>query len=101
MLNVSTADSIHYLTRVGMPVDRIIPTSKEISLKRMPAGGNMLIVDVKGGTSTMNNALQQVQNFISDYHESAPAIPFFSLITDRRKETDTSKWLTKIYYPVM
>jgi hypothetical protein len=101
MLNVSTADSIHYLTRVGIPVDRIIPTSKEISFKRMPAGGNMLIVDVKGGPSTMNSALQQVQNFISDYHESAPAISFFSLITDRRKETDTSKWLTKIYYPVM
>lgn len=101
MLNVSTVDSIHYLTRVGIPVDRMIPSSKEITFKRMPAGGNMLIADVRGGTSTMNSALQQVQNFISDYHESAPAIPFFSLITDRRKEIDSSKWLTKIYYPVM
>lgn len=101
MLNVSTNDSIHYLTRVGIPIDRIVPSSKEISFKRMPAGGNMLIVDIKGGPVSMNNALQQVQNFILDYHESAPAIPFFSLITDRRKEPDTSKWLTKIYYPVM
>jgi len=102
MLNISTSDSSNYLTRVGIPVDRIIPSSKKVFLKRMPAGGNMLIVDIKGGgQASMNKALQQVQNFILDYHESAPAIPFFSLITDRRKEPDTTKWLTKIYYPVM
>jgi hypothetical protein len=101
MLNVSTNDSITYLTRVGIPVDRMVPSSKEISFKRMPAGGNMLVVDIKGGPASANNALHQAQNFILDYHESAPAIPFFSLITDRRKESDTSRWQTRIYYPVM
>jgi hypothetical protein len=101
MLNVSTTDSINYLTRVAVPVDRIMPSANNISFKRMPAGGNILVVDVKGGPLSINNAFHQVQNYISDYHQSAPAIPFFSLVTDRRTEPDTTKWLTRIYYPVM
>jgi uncharacterized protein YxeA len=101
MFNVSTTDSINYLTRVAIPVDRILPSENTISFKRMPAGGNILVSDIKGGLLSVNNAFHQVQNYISDYHQSAPAIPFFSLITDRRKEPDTTKWITRIYYPVM
>jgi hypothetical protein len=29
------------------------------------------------------------------------AIPFQSLITDRVKEPDTAKWITKLYAPVL
>lgn len=101
MLNVSTNDSIHFLTRVAIPVDRGLPSSATISLKQMPAGGNILVVDVKGGPVLTNEALRQVANYIHDHHMAAPAIPFFSLRTDRRQEPDTSKWETRIYYPVM
>ena len=31
----------------------------------------------------------------------SPAIPFESLITNRLEEPDTSKWVTKIYYPFL
>ena len=101
MLNVSTNDSVSYLTRVAIPVNKIIPSGNKILFKRMPAGGNILVVDVKGGPNSINQAFSQVQNFVSDYHETAPAIPFFSLVTDRRQVTDTSKWITRIYYPIM
>ncbi|MGZ3846055.1 MAG: hypothetical protein ACXVBH_08360 [Flavisolibacter sp.] len=101
MLNVSTNDSVFYLTRVAIPVDKIIRSVDNISFKRMPAGGNILAVDVKGGPYSVNRAFTQVQNFVADYHETAPAIPFFSLVTDRRQVTDTSKWVTRIYYPIM
>lgn len=101
MLNVSTNDSIHYLTRVAIPVDKKLSSSNNIAFKQMLGGGNILVAEVKGGPSSIKKAFDQIQNYLMDYHETAPAIPFESLITDRRKETDTSKWVTKIYYPVM
>jgi hypothetical protein len=42
-----------------------------------------------------------VQKYKDDYQRVSPAIPFYSLITDRLKEPDSSKWITKIYFPVM
>lgn len=101
MLNVSTMDSTSFLTRVAIPVNKSLPSSGNIAAKQMPFGGNILVADVKGGTWSVRNALQQVENYIVDHHRSAPAIPFLSMITDRRQEPDTSKWLTRIYYPVM
>lgn len=101
MLNVSTNDSVNFLTKVAIPVNMRLPSSTNISFKQMLAGGNILTTDIKGGPGTIFNAFNQMENYISDYHQSAPAIPFQSLITDRRKEPDTSKWQTKIYYPVM
>jgi hypothetical protein len=31
---------------------------------------------------------------------STPAIPYQSIITNRLTETDTTKWITKIYQPI-
>lgn len=101
MLNVSTNDSIEFLTRVAIPINKRLPSSGNISFKEMLGQGNILVTEVKGGPTTVEEAYQQMGNYISDYHQSSPAIPFQSLITDRRKEPDTAKWLTKIYYPVM
>ena len=67
----------------------------------MLGGGNILITEVKGGSNKINNAYKQIRNYISDYNRIAPAIPFESLVTDRSKEPDSSKWVTRIYYPVM
>jgi hypothetical protein len=67
----------------------------------MLGGGNILITEVKGGQNEITNAYKQIQNYVSDYNRSAPAIPFESLVTDRRKEPDSSKWITRIYYPVI
>lgn len=101
MLNVSTNDSIYYLTRVAIPVNQQLPPANGIAFKQMLGGGNILVVEVKGGPFSIKKAFYQIQNYLIDYHETAPAIPFESLITDRRKETDTLKWVTRIYYPVM
>jgi hypothetical protein len=37
---------------------------------------------------------------MSDYQQTAMAIPFESLVTDRSREPDTLKWITNIYVPV-
>jgi hypothetical protein len=60
----------------------------------------VLRAEVKGGNATVEEALHQMKIFISDYQKTAMAIPFESLVTDRSKEPDTSKWITRIYTPV-
>jgi hypothetical protein len=101
MLNIFTRDSIIYLTRVAIPVDKKLKSSGRISYKWMLPGGNILVTEVKGGPYNIQKAFQQVENYVSDHQRIAPAIPFQSLVTDRSKEQDTSKWITRIFYPVM
>ncbi|MEQ1675708.1 MAG: GyrI-like domain-containing protein [Chitinophagaceae bacterium] len=101
MLNIFTKDSIHYLLKVAIPVDKKLPPSGNMSYRWMLGGGNILITEVTGGQKEIEKAYKQILLFISDYNRVAPAIPFESLVTDRRKEPDSSKWVTRIYYPVM
>ena len=101
MLNISTTDSINFLTKVAIPTEKELPSSGNISYKWMLGGGNILVTDVRGGRASIANAFQQVENYVNDYQHKSPAIPFQSLVTDRRQEADTSKWVTRIYYPIL
>ena len=101
MLNISTEDSLHFLTRVAIPVDRPLQGSHHMSYKWMLPHGNILVTEIKGGPKTISRAFHQLEEYIADHTRLAPAIPFESLVTDRRVKKDTSKWITKIYYPVM
>jgi hypothetical protein len=101
MLNVSTTDSIHYDVKVALPVDKDIPGSGDILQKRMLGRGNILVTEVTGGIATTYKAMDQVKKYAGDYKRVPPAIPFFSLVTDRLNEPDSSKWVTRVYFPVM
>ncbi|MBC7946900.1 MAG: GyrI-like domain-containing protein, partial [Chitinophagaceae bacterium] len=101
MLNISPYKEGQYITRVAIPVDKILPTSGNITYKWMLGGGNILITEVKGGQLQINKAFEEIENYVIDHRRAAPAIPFLSLVTDRRLEPDSTKWVTKIYYPVM
>jgi hypothetical protein len=101
MLNISTTDSINYLTKVAIPVNKRLPSSGNISHRWMLGGGTILITEVKGGPASITKAFEEITHYAHDNQRVAPAIPFQSLITDRRKEPDTSRWITRIYYPVM
>jgi hypothetical protein len=63
--------------------------------------GKILVAEVKGGEQRVREAAANLQNYVDDYKLKSPAIPFESLVTDRTKETDTSKWITKLYYPIL
>jgi hypothetical protein len=101
MLNVDTKDSIIFNVRVALPISKALPGTGNIAQKRMLADGNILVTEVKGGIATTTAAFEQIIKYSLDYQRVAPAIPFFSLVTDRTKETDSSKWITKVYCPVM
>jgi hypothetical protein len=85
---------------VAIPVDRKLPGKGPIDFKRLAPGTPFLIVDVEGGEYTVNNALKGLQQYILDYQKTVMAIPYQSLLTDRSREPDSSKWKTRIYYPI-
>lgn len=101
MLNISTRDSIEFLTKVALPVDKKLPSSGTISYRWMLGGGNILVTEVKGGFSAISKTTRKLEEYISDHGYVSPAIPYQSLVTNRLIEKDTSKWITRIYYPIM
>lgn len=99
MLNIAEIDSNNFVTTVAIPVNKVLPDKGAILFKRM-FSGNILTAEVKGGVFVIEEGFKQLNHYISDYQLVSPAIPFQSLVTDRLMETDTSKWITKLYYPV-
>jgi len=92
-------DSGYYETMVALPINKELNGNDSILLKRM-FPGKILVTQVTGGTYSTRNALRQLDTYIDDNHLSSPAIPFESLITNRLEQTDSSKWITRIYYPI-
>ncbi|MFC0773864.1 hypothetical protein [Terrimonas alba] len=100
MVNITSQDSAGYLAQVGVPVDREIPQKDQFFLKRLLKNGNILVAEMKGGRNASDSAMKKMELFAGDHKLFNIALPFLSLITDRTKEKDSSKWVTKIYYPV-
>lgn len=88
-----------YLTRVAIPVNKDIAQNKTYKLKYL-VPGRILEAQVTGGRSRADEALFQLGEYVRDNHYSSPAIPFESLVTDRMEEPDSTKWITRVYYPV-
>lgn len=101
MLNVYTTDSSWFLTRVALPTSKRLPGNTRIRFKWMLGGGNILEADVTGDQSAAQRAMLSVENYMQDHNLQAPAIPYYSLVTHRLAEKDSSKWKTRICYPVM
>lgn len=99
MLNIEALDSNKYKAMVAIPINKNVPDTKTIISKRM-VPGNILTADVKGGVHTINEGIKEFNYFISEHEFSPPAISFQSLVTDRLNEPDTSKWITKLCFPV-
>jgi uncharacterized protein (UPF0333 family) len=101
MLNIYKDAENGYAFMVALPIDKWLDNSGNIIAKRMLAGGNILESgEIKGGFYTVDNFLKELENFRADVNGMSPAIPYQSLITDRSKESDTSKWVTKLYFPI-
>ncbi len=100
MLNTQFINN-KYFYMVALPVNKLLSNKGNIQMKRMLIGGNYLESDdIKGGYVTIQKAIQNFENYKTDYSYSSPAIPFQSLITNRINEPDSTKWITKLYYPI-
>ncbi len=101
MLHVTTTDSINFMSKVALPVDKKLKDEGKIVYRWMLGGGNILVAEVKGGPYTIQKGFEAIERYTEDHNRIAPAIYFQSLVTDRRLEPDSTKWITKLYWPVM
>jgi len=99
MLNISTADSITYGCMVALPVNKIVAGNGDIFFVRM-VPGRFLTTEFKGGPHTIRTTHRIMDQYFKDFNRMPMAIPFEYLVTNRLQETDTSKWVTKIFCPV-
>jgi hypothetical protein len=101
MLNVQKIDSAHFEYRVGLPINKITTETADIHIMKMPYKGKMLITEIKGGPHSIKNGLKMLDIYKEDAKRTSPAIYYELMVTNRAVETDTTKWITKLYYPVM
>lgn len=101
MLNVFDDGPNQFLVMVAVPTKTLVNGNETFLQKRMLANGFILISEVQGGNTIIQNAEAAMKQYVADHQKSSPAIPFQMLLTDRRAEPDSAKWKTRLYYPVM
>ena len=100
MLNVFELGNSRYEAMTAIPVDKALPKTNEFAPKFLLKGGNILEAQIQGGPYTIKKGLEELENYRADYKFNSPAIPYQLLVTDRTKEPDTTKWITRLYYPI-
>lgn len=100
MLHVLKTDSNRFETMVAIPVDKKIRDNGDFVYKRM-VPGNILVAKVQGGQHSIEKAFNELEIYVKENELVPPAIPFESLETNRLKEPDTTKWITRIYFPIL
>jgi hypothetical protein len=99
MVNITPAAPGRFEAMVAIPTNKELKSDKEVFSRKL-VRGKYLMTEVRGGDYTVNKALEHLQEYMNDYQRTTMAIPFQSWVTDRSVEHDTTKWVTKIYYPV-
>jgi hypothetical protein len=98
-LNVTRMEDGQLRVTVGYPVNKRLPANGRMMVKNF-VPYKMMEGDVHGGAATVEGAFDQMENYRSDYNLHIMAVPYQLLITDRRVEADTTKWVTRICAPI-
>lgn len=99
ILHIRTLDEKTYQMMTAVPVEKPIEPTDLFKNKSMTQGF-LMKANVTGGWSKVTLAEKELENYLRDNHKQSPAIPYQQLITDRRKQTDSTQWVTQINYPV-
>ena len=99
MMHLQKTGPNSYDLMVAIPVNKILPETNQFVVKRMILG-KILVAEVRGGRSRIDEGMQEMENYVKDHKLVSPAIPFEMIITNRQVESDTSKWVTRLYYPI-
>ena len=100
MMHMDVVSDSQYSVMVAIPVDRDMGNQGDIQVKRMPRGNILVSNDITGGTAAVDHAFESMNNYVNDYQRISPGLSFASLITNRIQEPDSTKWVTKVYFPV-
>ena len=99
MLHVVKVNDSLYRSMIAIPIDRALQEPGIYSARRF-VPWKVMSGEVRGGASRAEEAMWELQNFISDYQYTVMAIPFESLVTERDREKDSSRWITRVVVPV-
>lgn len=99
MMHIDSVSPIKYEAMLAVPINKQIPETSQFKLKRM-VRGKLLTAVFKGGDYRTRNAMRQISDYVRDYKRASPAIPYFSLISNRMQVSDSSQWETTVNFPV-
>jgi hypothetical protein len=94
-LNVAKVGEGRYKWTVALAVTGWLKGTDRIKPRRF-VPWKMLEGEVHGGITTIERAFPQMDNYKTDYNLQVMALPYQCLITDRRQEADTTKWVTLV-----
>jgi hypothetical protein len=100
IMNLRKMPDGSFETQTGMPTNRLLKNDGKILALRMPPG-LFMTADVRGGAYTADEGMKQLDLFVQEYNRVKIATGFQILITDRRNEPDTTKWITKLKIPIV
>ncbi len=83
----------------AIPVAEPLPVEGDMELITLPAS-KTLIVDHYGGYEDLMHSYNAAQAYLTAHHLEASQPMYEEYLTDPGAEPDTSKWLTRIYYPL-
>jgi hypothetical protein len=101
MLNVRQVDENKFEAMVAIATDKSLPDDNDFATKMVVKNGNLMVAEITGGHARIRQAFIEFDKLIEDYNKTPPAIPYQLIITDRTKEPDTNKWVTKLCYPIL
>lgn len=99
MVNIKKSGPEDFSMEVALPINKVIESSASIVQKRLPPG-KILETEIKGGTQATIHAIDEIKNYGLDRQMSMYVIPYYSLITNRITEPDSSRWITKVLCPI-
>ena len=100
MINVLRANGTSYQLMVALPVNRKLPGNADVFPEKM-VRGNFMSAEITGPAGRIDSAIRQMAVYFEDHQKIAMAIPFQSLITNRKIASDSNTWVTRIYFPVL
>jgi hypothetical protein len=99
MFHVSEKTDKGYESMVGIPVDTILKATAQIEPKRY-VPWKVMTGKVVGGPQQAERGMLLLQQYVTDHQKPAMGLPFQSLVTERDKEADTTKWVTWVVQAV-
>lgn len=99
IIHIFKVDAANYRLMAAIATDTALPSANPFYLKKMVLG-NVIVAEIIGGTNSVESGIKSLEHYLYDYKKMAAAIPFQRLVTNRSLEKDSSKWITKLYYPI-
>ncbi|HEY4064646.1 MAG TPA: GyrI-like domain-containing protein [Puia sp.] len=99
MLHIQRRPDGQYESMIAVPSDRELKAQGVLFSKHF-VPWKIVVGEVKGGTYRAQRAMEELMQYTADHQLTLMAIPFQSLVTERDREPDSTKWVTRVIVPI-